>query len=182
MRAIKKICKGEEITTCYFNHVEKLGSIPRKRKTAIKKALGFDCKCPVCLGHVPVQEKILKKLIEATNKVNRTPPYDWNREAGLWSWIFDLTLELNIGHPLDKISALESLAGFAHLARDKDLVKKAMDMLKQFAEEYKIGVIQRNFKVWEKCVEMFSKEFSSNNAPEMKEIEFIEKAIKVNCF
>ena len=85
-------------------------------------------------------------------------------------------------HSVAKISALESLAGFAHLARDKDLVKKAMDMLKQFAEEYKIGVIQRNFKVWEKCVEMFSKEFSSNNAPEMKEIEFIEKAIKVNCF
>ena len=64
LRAIKNIRKGEEITVCYSRAVHKFGSIPRKRKTAIKADLGFDCKCPVCLGHVPLQEKTLKKLIE----------------------------------------------------------------------------------------------------------------------
>ena len=64
LRAIKDISKGEEIVTCYFPDVRKYGSIPRKRKTGIKKDFCFDCKCPVCLGKVPGQEKVLKKLIE----------------------------------------------------------------------------------------------------------------------
>ena len=55
---------------------------------------------------------------------------DWKREAGLWSRIVDLTMELNIGDPLQKISALNSLLGFAHVARDRVLVKKSIDMLK----------------------------------------------------
>ena len=49
LRAIKHIHKGEEITHCYYLDVEKLGSVPRKRKTAVKKLLGYDCKCPVSL-------------------------------------------------------------------------------------------------------------------------------------
>ena len=183
LRAIKKICKGEEITICYFDFddLKKFGSILRKRKAGIKKDFNFDCKCPVCLGQCQVtgQEKILKKLIELHNKVNlTTPPYDWKRDANIWSRIVDLSMELKIGHPFDKISASEALAGFAYLARDKDLMKKAMDMLKHFAEEYKLDSIQRTFKVWEKCLEDLSAEFSSNNAPEMREIEFIVKAIE----
>ena len=81
-------------------------------------------------------------------------------------------MELYIGHTFEKISALESLAGFAHLARDKALVRKAMDMLKQFAEELKIEAIQRSFEVRERNLAQWSKEFSSNNAPERREIEF----------
>ena len=121
LRAIKKICKGEEITICYFNfdELKKFGSIPRKRKTGIKKNLSFNCKCPVCLGEVSDdQEKILRKLIELHNKVNYLPPYDWKKEANIWSRIVDLSMELNIGDPIDKSSTLEALAGFAHLARD----------------------------------------------------------------
>ena len=57
LRAIKDIRKGEEITIFYFKDVKEFGSNLRKRKTAIKKAHGFDCKCPVCLGQVPLQEK-----------------------------------------------------------------------------------------------------------------------------
>ena len=142
------------------------GSVPRKRKTAIKKHLGYDCKCPVCLGQVPVQEKILKKLIELHSKLNPKPS-DFKREAGLRSRIVDLTLELNIGHPNEKSKALTSLAAFAHLARDKDLVRKAKDMLKKFAEENKIGTsqgLEEVFAEWS--------EFNSNNKPDKKEIDF----------
>ena len=57
-------------------------------------------------------------------------------------------------------------------------MNKAMDMLKQFAEEYKFETIQRSFKVWEMCLEKLSTEFSSKNAPEIKEFEFIVKAIE----
>ena len=68
LRAIKDVSKGEEITICYYGDVTKFGSMLRKRKTNIKKFLGFDCKCPVSLGQVSCQDKILKKLIELHNK------------------------------------------------------------------------------------------------------------------
>ena len=142
-----------------------------KIKTGINKYLGFDCKCPVCLGQVPVQEKILKKLIELHSKLNPTG-LAFKREAGLRSRIVELTMELNIGHPKEKTRAFESLVGFAHLSRDKDLVKKAMDMLKQFTEESKLVAYQSKFEEFEKILAMWSGEFNSNNAPEMREIDF----------
>ena len=177
LRAIRKICKGEEITICYFMDVKKFGSIPRKRKSVLKKSLGFDCKCIACLGQVLGQEKTLKKLIELHNKLNPTA-LDWKREAGLRSRVVDLTMELHIGQPLEKTSALEALMGIAHLARDKDLVKKAMDMMKQLAEEYKLEVIQRSLEGWQVCLAQWSRGFSLHNAPKKEEIDFILKAIQ----
>ena len=58
--------------------VKRFGSILRKRKAAMKKEMGFDCKCPVCLGQVPGVEKTLKKMIELQKKLNPTPS-DWKR-------------------------------------------------------------------------------------------------------
>ena len=94
LRAIKDISKGEEITICYFRDVKKFGSMLRKRKTNIKKFYGFDCKCPVCSGKVPCQEKILKKMIELHNKLDPSST-DWKKDAapilttrlftGLWT-------------------------------------------------------------------------------------------------
>ena len=82
----------------------------------------------------------MKKLIELHSKLNHTPS-DWKREAGNSSRIVDLTMELYIGHPCEKMSAIVDFVGFAHLARDKDLVKKRMDMATQFAE-----AIQRQYE------------------------------------
>ena len=91
-----------------------------------------------------------------------------------------MTLELKIGHPLAKISALDNLVGFAHLARDKDLVNKAMDMLKQFAEEYNLQTIQGCFETWEMELAKWSGGFSLKNAPQKKEIDSILRAITVD--
>ena len=149
--------------------MKKFGGNPRKWKTVVKTEMGFECKCPVCLGQVPGEEKTLKKLIELNSKLNPTPS-DWKKEAGLRSRIVDLTMELHIGNPWQsKGKALASLAGFAHLARDKDLVKKAMDIWRKYAKEIKGESIQRNLEVWEK----WSREFNSNSAPEKREIDSI---------
>jgi len=177
LKAIKDICKGEEITFCYYKAVEKFGSNPRKRKTAIKKSLGFECKCPVCLGHVPVQEKTLRKLIEATNKLNPTPS-DWKREAGIWSRVVDLTMELNIGDPHEKIRALDALVRFAHLSREKDLLRKAMGMWRQFTKELKIENIQRGPEDLERGLAKWSAEFSLSNAPKKREVDAILRMIQ----
>ena len=170
LRAVKNICKGEEITTCYFLDVKKFGSVPKKRKTGIKKVFGFDCKCPVCLGQVRSQEKTLKKFIDLHGKVSPTPS-DWKREAGLRSRIVDLSMELYIGNPCEKWKALDSLVGFAHLARDKGLVKKGMDMWRQMAEEIKFKGMQRIYEAREEDMASWSAEFNSNNAPEKEEID-----------
>ena len=168
--ALKNIRKGEEISICYFMDVKQFGSIPRKRRTALKNELGFECKCPVCLGHVPLQEKTLKKLIELHNKLNPKLS-DWKREASLWSRIVDLTMELNIGDPCEKVFALDAFVKFSHLARDKDLMKKAMDTMKQLAEETKIKNMQSIYDAWEMSLARWSKEFSSNIAPKKKEVD-----------
>ena len=147
LRAFKNISKGEEISICYFGDVKSYGSVLRKWKTALKKDMGFDCKCPVCMGQVRLQEKTLKKLIELHNKLNPTSS-DWKKEAGIRSRMVDLTMELNIGQPDKKMVALEKLMKFAHLARDKDLVMKSMDMMRQFAEETKVKGMQRMYESW----------------------------------
>jgi len=177
LRAIKNIGKGEEITICEFRDVKKFGSIPRKRKTAIKRNLGFDCKCPVCLGQVPGQEKTVKKLIELHSKLNPTPS-DWRREAGIWSRIVDVTMELHIGDPREKVMALDALLRFAHLARDKDLRRKAMDMWRQCAEDTKLEAIQMNYEEIEMDLVQWSTEFSTNTGPKKKEITSILRLIQ----
>jgi len=141
LKAIKNISKGEEVTTCYYTDVKEYGSIQRKRKAEIKKRKGFDCKCPVCLGQVPCQEKILKKLIELHTKLNPTSS-NWKRDAGIRDKIADLTLELYMVQPNEKLAALESLAVSAGNAGDQGLVRKALDKLKQLADDTKLERIQ----------------------------------------
>ena len=177
LRAIKDIRKGEEITLCYVKGLEMFGSNLRKRRPAFKKDQGFDCKCPVCLDQVPVQEKTLKKLIEQHNKLNPKPT-DWKREAGVWSRIVDLTMELYIGSPNEKVWALDALARFAHLARDKVLLRKAVDKLKQFAEYTKLEDVHRFYEDRERCMAQWSTEFSSNSAPKKREIDIFLSSLK----
>ena len=172
LRAIKDISKGEEITTCYYLDVKKYGSILRKRKTAFKKQNGFDCKCPMCLGEVSCQEKVLKKLISLHNKLDPTPT-DWKRDAGILNKIVDLNMELLIGGPFEKTTTLDDLARSAHLARDKDLVRKAMDKWRQFADETKLEYVRRNYDILERRFSQWSTEFSSGTPPERREIDSV---------
>ena len=172
LRAIKDISKGEEITICYYNDVTEYGSMLRKRKTNIKKVQGFDCKCPVCLGQVSCQEKILKKLIELHNKLDPSST-NWKREADTRNKIVYWTMDLNIGGHGEKWNALFELAEFAHLARDKNLVTKAMDKMRQIAEDTKLEDVRKAYEKLEMRFFHWSKEFKLGNTPEEREIESI---------
>ena len=176
--AIKDISKGDEITVCYIPDMKKHGSILRKRKTAFKKELLFDCKCPVCSGEVSCQEKLLKKLIELHNKLDPTPT-DWKRETGIRNKIVDLTMGLLIGDQVEKSRALLELAQSAHLARDRKLVRKAMDMFKQLVEDTKLKNMQWCYEILEKRFSHWSKEFSSGIPPEKREIAFITRLVNL---
>ena len=49
VRAIKNIRKGEEITLCYLEYDQNLGS-KHQMKKHLKREFKFDCKCSVCTG------------------------------------------------------------------------------------------------------------------------------------
>ena len=83
-------------------------------------------------------------------------------------------MELKMGGLYEKVLvALAPMAITAHLARDKDLVKKAMNEWKQLVEETKIDYFQRFYDCVEAGFSQWSNEFTSGNAPEKKEIDFL---------
>ena len=65
------------------------------------------------------------------------------------------------------------LAKSAHLARDKNLMTKAMDKWRQIVEETKLEYMRRRYEILERRFYQWSSEFNSGNAPEEREIESI---------
>ena len=165
LRAIRNICKGEEITFCYVSNFKEFGFNSRKRAAVLKKAVGFDCKCPVCLGKVPGQDKLMKKLIEL-HKITDPDPSDWRREAGIRDQIVDLFDELNIGHPGDKFDALLDCLLAASLACDKNLVTKVINKCRQMAEETNLVALNRRYERMEREFAPRTMESESNKRKE----------------
>ena len=86
---------------------------------------------------------------------------------------FDLIKELYIGRlDLDKTKALDALLRTAHLARDRALVRKAMDKWRQHSEENMYEDTDERFEAFEERLAQWSRELKSNRAPEKREIDF----------
>ena len=178
LRAIQDISRGEEINTCYVNNIRRFGTGTQERKAGILQELSFDCACSVCSGQVADQEKIMKRLAELHLQLNPVFPTEiiigfekW--EARIQDKIVDLTMQLYIGKLDDKIRALDVMVRTAHLARDQNLVRKAMDTWKQLAVETNLADIQMTFQIMESSLSQWSKELKSRKAPEKREIDFI---------
>ena len=149
LRAVKDISKEEEVTIFYspesalpWLHVDMIETI--------QEDFGFDCKCNVCLGKVPGQDKLMKKLIELHSKLDPNPS-DWRSEASIRDKIVDVFLDLDIGHPCDKFNALKKLVESAQFANDPILLRKALDKCRQAAEVTTLKVIQQYYEIMERC-------------------------------
>ena len=148
VRAVKDISRDEEITKCYLNSKDMLnfGFNRLARMSRIQAVLSFECKCCICSGgpgKFADQEEILKKMLELAKKFepnhHQKKKVDWEREAKLYQRMADLTEELFIGTVMFyKINLLSGVAAAAHLARDKELLEKAMDSLKKLVEDSKM--------------------------------------------
>ena len=57
--------------------------------------------------------------------------------------------------------------------RDKNLVTKAMDKLRQLVEDTKLEDARRGYEILEMRFAQWSKEFNSGNAPELREMKSI---------
>ena len=153
VRAIKNISKGEEVTQFLNINGSKemderftiiaFGSSQDKR-AVLKKHFRFGCQKPcVCSGIVPDQEDIVTELLD----LHRRRRFDLSQlgkreEASFWTEhvkivdkIADLTLELDIGCVMDKIESMKLLTATAAEAQDEILLKKALNGLRNIAED-----------------------------------------------
>ena len=178
-RAIKDISKGEEITLCYPDPIpfNELGSSSKGRKAALYKEYRFHCKCCVCSGLVPDQEDIMKEMLKLYKTINPNPirkkPSDWKREAKILDKIVDLTQQLYIGSvAAEKINSLITLARTAQLARDEELLEKAMDTCSKEVERTQMEesrIIYENMKV---VLAEWTTELKGKEPPTKQEIDF----------
>ena len=178
LRAIKDISKGEEINTCYVNNIKRFGNGALKRKAGVLQELTFDCVCSVCSGQVADQREILKRIREL--HLQLSPLHLTEMVIGFEKWeariqdkIVDSTMKLYIGKLDDKIRALNVMVRTAHLARDQNLVRKAMDMWTQLAADTKLADVQMTCQIMEDSLSLWSKELQSGKPPKRSEIEFI---------
>ena len=107
---------------------------------------------------------VLRKCEAAIRKYYRREE-EKKRGANTCRRILDLTMKPYIDSPIEKIRALGYLASSAHLARDKDLVMKAMDKLRQLAEDNKLEYMRRCYDTFKFGFSQCSAELSSGIPP-----------------
>ena len=149
IRAIKDICKGEEITYCYFGNITNLCCSRRQgRKDFIKINVGFDCNCSVCSDPNTDQENIALELFDLLQTLPDPDHYrkglsEWDRDAENLDKITDMIQDFQLGNLQFKCCSMTSLVKTAQLARNQNLVRKGLDMLKRFSEDIKMEKIAR---------------------------------------
>ena len=177
-RAIRDIHKGDEITKCYltFNDIINFGFNRQRRMERILETLGFDCKCGICSGKFEDQEDLLKELKDLTENLdpnhNQKKIVDWKREAQIYQRMAELAEKLSLG-PVDdlKSNVLFSFAAAAHLGRDEDLLRKAMDSLDKLVEESKLADIKLCNDRFKQDTSIWTFQLKSKKPPKKKEID-----------
>ena len=148
IRAIRNIGRGEEITKCYEHEYLNLFCSSDTRKTKIKQNFRFDCKCQYCAN--PDQEDITKKLFKLHTALaalelqedHQKTLSDWAKEAKILGQIVNLNQECYVGGLDHKWRLAASLIRVAYIAGKQDLVKMAMDVLKNLADVTKVEIVR----------------------------------------
>ena len=181
IRAIKDICKGEEINYSYFGNILDLCCLRRQgRKVFIKNNFGFDCNCSVCSELNTYQENIAMELLDLLQTLPDPDHYrkglsEWSRDAENLDKINDLIQDFQLGKFQIKWRSMISLAKTAQLARNQNLVRKGLDMLKRFSEDIKMEQIVWFHKILEEDLTQWSNNLKSKKTPMRNEIEYFLK-------
>ena len=176
--AIKDISRGDEITKCYIgcDDMIKFGFNRQERMKKIRETLGFECKCSVCLGDCVDQEEILKKLREQAKNLDSDHHLkknaDWERDAKIYQKMAELTEKLDMGAVVDiKMNLLEGFAAAAHLARDEELLRKAMDSLQKLVVDSKMNDVRTTNDRVKHDMSKWASQRKSKKSPKREEIE-----------
>jgi len=175
--AIKDISKGEEVTECY----KKGFMTSSEMKTMLHEDFLFDCKCGVCAGSIPNQDRIILEIsskfaIAVSRSLDLNLRYQmkakqWITEASQLERAADLTKQLYIGHFSDRLKVYILFVFASHMARDSIRLKKAMDLMKE--EVRAVVRVGELYKTLETKVERWSKEQESRSKrkPTQEEID-----------
>ena len=114
----------------------------------VQEDFGFDCKCPVCSGEVPNQDDIVRKMADITSNLSSKEEedmtlLDWTREANGLEAIVDLDKSMYMGSPEGKMARLLSFLFTAVKARNPALIGKAMNGIKELAENLGLEALKR---------------------------------------
>ena len=176
--AIKDISRGDEISKCYIgcDDMIKFGFNRQERMKKIRDTLGFECKCSVCLGNCVDQEEILKKLREQAKNLDSDHHLkknaDWERDAKIYQKMAELTEKLDMGAVVDiKMNLLEGFAAAAHLARDEELLRKAMDSLQKLVVDSKMNDVRTTNDRVKHDMSKWASQRKSKKSPKREEIE-----------
>ena len=185
IRAIKDICKGEEITIFYLQFM--YGCTPEHvRQTILKNNFGFDCKCNVCCGKVDDQESIIIRIVKilwlsdnafipGTRKKRHFSADEWKKVAIQGGILLALSQELYIGKLSAKIACCKSAVFAAQMARNPFLLVKAMDELKELVMKSGFEKLLAVRKEVKEKVAKWLPEFNSKKLPTEEEIVCFEK-------
>ena len=149
LRAIKDISKEEEVTIFYpRDHVQPIAFIHSHIRGMVQEDFGFDCKCPVCSGEVPNQDDIVRKMADIVSNLSSKEEddmtlLDWTREANGLEAIVDLDKSMYMGSPEGKMARLLSFLFTAVKARNPALIEKAMNEIKELAENLGLEALKR---------------------------------------
>ena len=176
--AIKDISRGDEISKCYIgcDDMIKFGFNRQERMKKIRETLGFECKCSVCLGDCVDQEEILKKLREQAKNLDSDHHLkkiaDWERDAKIYQKMAELTEKLDMGAVVDiKMNLLEGFAAAAHLARDEELLRKAMASLQKLVVDSKMNDVRTANDRVKHDMTKWTSQRKSKKSPKREEIE-----------
>ena len=181
LRAIKDICKGEEITIFYLHF--NFGILPKlMRQTKLKDKFGFDCKCSVCCGKADDQDELTMKLFKLCSdsdlfrdslksKKYHCPPDEWKKFAIKEGLVLAVSQDLYIGNLNTKIVACYRATIASQMARDPVIRGKALAVWKELV--MKTGFEQRkaDFKEIEEMVAKWSPQFDHGIPPTKEEID-----------
>ena len=181
VRAIKDISRGEEVTICYLSADSQCMQPQSLMKQTLLREYEFDCECDVCLGKIPDQDAIKRKIWNLRMQYLNTAPtqgahqktrLDWKREALMLEKMLDLTVKLHVGH-LRTSSACDALAISAQLARNKTLLDKAKNTMKELSEKTNSEEHKIDYEEMEKKYGQWAEQFNSKIHPSEMEIDFI---------
>jgi len=181
VRAIKSIVKGDEVTICYENDFSNFCCCFGGRREKIKENFGFDCNCQYCAS--PDQEDLMWEIFNlhadlgdsnaesSDNHLNMKLSH-WAKDAEILGKIVSVGEKIRIGGLKHKWTMMVSAAKTAHLARNQDLLKNAMQMLENFAGVTKLEIIEGVLKDTEQELCQWSSQLLSKQPPTKAEIDF----------
>ena len=148
-------------------------------KTELQEVFKFDCKCKVCAGVIPHQDKIIREILKIYDvdlqpvSLYQKKMKGWMIEASKYERAAHLTKQLYIGEIPIRLNIYAEFIGRSQMARDPIRLEKAMNVWKEELSAFGLmeSRLGMGYKSLQTKVERWSSEFQSKRRPTKEEID-----------